>query len=470
MARAPDYQSIAGFDYIVSPHGDDFGPYTTGTTTDGLQEALVAAGPGGSVFVRAGTYNVHTNVLQKADNQMLACEPGVTFLAASDFKDPNNPNLAGPAGIQGILTLGRDATNDFDGFVFEGNGCLFDGQQLVFPGDYRRAAGGFTITGFNRNTTRFAIRNFRVQNCWDYGVAVGRANVHPSGFLGSLVGLVTVENFDVFKCAWVRVWAAEHVVVRSGRCRGIPGDQIRNGWFVTSQHQTSSPGNLVTRDVIFEDLFGDVLSGQSNHDTAFEVQAAGDLFTSADVTRDIIFRRCYLRGRLAYPSPFREDLFIDDALGGPASGVVESLTFEDFTFDGVAPFTRIVSNDAEGYITYDHCDLIAGSTLPPTSFSGTGDWKKSRPIIVRRPASGVAYLDENSPITVGASPFTFANTRRYTMVVVVSGGTVSSIQKIPRGGAAVPTGEVSGVYYLGAGDALRVTYTAAPTMTMAPWY
>ncbi len=129
---APSYQSIATFDYVVSPHSDDFGPFTSGTTTGGLQEALTTAGAGGSVFVRKGTYSLHTNIAQKGHDQTLFCEPGVTFLAASDY--------APGFGVVGMFSLGQDGTSDYDGFVFEGNGCLIDGQNFA-------STAGLFVTG-----------------------------------------------------------------------------------------------------------------------------------------------------------------------------------------------------------------------------------------------------------------------------------------------------------------------------------
>src|SRR6266480_4291089 len=153
---------LMNFDYTVNPRVDDFGPFTTGTLTDGLQEALSTAGNGGSVFVRSGTYNLHRSVAQKGNSQLLYCEPGVTFLAASDFSDTING--------AGMFSLGTDGTTDYDGFVFEGNGCLIDGQNFA-------GTGGICVNGFNREVWNFALRGFRAQNFQGYGASIGRGNV-----------------------------------------------------------------------------------------------------------------------------------------------------------------------------------------------------------------------------------------------------------------------------------------------------
>lgn len=70
-------------------------------------------------------------------------------------------------------------------------------------------------------------------------------------------------------------------------------------------------------------------------------------------------------------------------------------------------------------------------------------------------------------ITVGASAFSYQNLDGYRQIVVVNGGTVSQIA-YNRGGNIVSTGATQGAFPLDPGDILRVTYTAAPTMTKIP--
>ena len=66
-------------------------------------------------------------------------------------------------------------------------------------------------------------------------------------------------------------------------------------------------------------------------------------------------------------------------------------------------------------------------------------------------------------IVVGASPFTYTNTTAGEVSVVVSGGTVSSIQLV-RGGVGNIIGVTAGLITLSAGDALIVTYSVIPGM------
>jgi hypothetical protein len=73
-----------------------------------------------------------------------------------------------------------------------------------------------------------------------------------------------------------------------------------------------------------------------------------------------------------------------------------------------------------------------------------------------------------SAITVTASPFTYINQTGVTADVIVSGGTVSQIEFSRDGATFFGVGVTSGMLMLSPYDRLRVTYTAAPTMTLVP--
>ena len=71
-----------------------------------------------------------------------------------------------------------------------------------------------------------------------------------------------------------------------------------------------------------------------------------------------------------------------------------------------------------------------------------------------------------SPITVGVSPYTYSALVRGS--VIVSGGTVSAIAFSRDGTTFYTTGQTAGMFTLNAQDRLRVTYTGLPTMTFVP--
>lgn len=67
-------------------------------------------------------------------------------------------------------------------------------------------------------------------------------------------------------------------------------------------------------------------------------------------------------------------------------------------------------------------------------------------------------------ITVGASPFTY--TAPQGGAVIINGGTVSQVSYTRS--TSYVTGQTQGMFPVGAGDVLIVTYSGAPTMTFAP--
>ena len=69
-----------------------------------------------------------------------------------------------------------------------------------------------------------------------------------------------------------------------------------------------------------------------------------------------------------------------------------------------------------------------------------------------------------SVVTVGASPFSYTATA--AGVLVVDGGTVSAVS-LARGSVSA-TAPITGLFPLRNGDTVKVTYTAAPTLTWFP--
>jgi trimeric autotransporter adhesin len=79
-----------------------------------------------------------------------------------------------------------------------------------------------------------------------------------------------------------------------------------------------------------------------------------------------------------------------------------------------------------------------------------------------------AYRDEtrsNTALTVGASPYTYTNAGKATRVVSVQGGTVTSIG-LNQAQVLYGAGVTAGLFPLGPGDSITVTYTSAPNMRL----
>jgi hypothetical protein len=71
-------------------------------------------------------------------------------------------------------------------------------------------------------------------------------------------------------------------------------------------------------------------------------------------------------------------------------------------------------------------------------------------------------------IVVGASPFLYRNLSGFQERIIISGGTVSAVEFSRDNVNFVNLGETAGSFILDNADYLRVTHTAAPTMTAIP--
>jgi hypothetical protein len=89
------------------------------------------------------------------------------------------------------------------------------------------------------------------------------------------------------------------------------------------------------------------------------------------------------------------------------------------------------------------------------------------PEMVFAPPVETSFAQMPSTVTVGASPFTYLATSRQAVHVV--GGTVSGAS-YARGTTSLPLAIAAGgqILEMNAGDALTITYTVAPTITVIP--
>lgn len=78
------------------------------------------------------------------------------------------------------------------------------------------------------------------------------------------------------------------------------------------------------------------------------------------------------------------------------------------------------------------------------------------------------YSIQPSAISVTASPFTYINQTGGNADVIVSGGGISLLEFSRNGSTFFSTGSFYGMFTLSPYDRLRVTYSAAPTMTLVP--
>jgi hypothetical protein len=81
------------------------------------------------------------------------------------------------------------------------------------------------------------------------------------------------------------------------------------------------------------------------------------------------------------------------------------------------------------------------------------------------PAADTGYAQSASAVTLGASPATY--TASYRQGFHITGGTVSALS-MRRGAVFLPLAPGSQVIELSPGDAVNVTYSVAPTVTILP--
>jgi hypothetical protein len=79
-----------------------------------------------------------------------------------------------------------------------------------------------------------------------------------------------------------------------------------------------------------------------------------------------------------------------------------------------------------------------------------------------------ANYGPGTTVSVGASPFSFVNPLPVPANVMISGGTVTTIEFSPDGVNFTLFGLLGGQVHLNPGQVCRVTYVVAPTMTYFP--
>ena len=77
-----------------------------------------------------------------------------------------------------------------------------------------------------------------------------------------------------------------------------------------------------------------------------------------------------------------------------------------------------------------------------------------------------SYATAPSAITVGASPFVYTNNTAFNADVLISNGGIVTLEFSRDGSTYYSTGSYYGMFSLSPNDKLRVTYSAAPTMTL----
>jgi hypothetical protein len=149
--------------------GANFGPDTSGTTTNGIQEALNAISSGGTVFVRKGDYTLTSPIFNTGNNQTVIFEAGcsLTFSSSGSYANWNSDIVDIWVGCNFTTSANKSSTNTFNNVSWHGNGCTItcSGLQTAPNGEvvfgiiaylssslpapnYKVILEGFTANGF----------------------------------------------------------------------------------------------------------------------------------------------------------------------------------------------------------------------------------------------------------------------------------------------------------------------------------
>lgn len=135
--------------------------------------------------------------------------------------------------------------------------------------------------------------------------------------------------------------------------------------------------------------------------------------------------------------------------------------------------SEVFADGDEFTIVSQPCRVQAGKTVSNiitdvrAFTNGTG----AGPLVVEIDYLGLLPVDaqgDAAAITPGASPYAYQNIGTKPQDVIVSGGTVSAVAFSRDGATYFGLGQTAGMFRLGVGDFLKVTYSVAPTMTAVP--
>ena len=134
---------------------------------------------------------------------------------------------------------------------------------------------------------------------------------------------------------------------------------------------------------------------------------------------------------------------------------------------GLALVHDTTSNKVKTHISLNGGTLINSNTTTTNSIFDGSNWT----LDVVSPPSLTRWSLPNARIDVivGSSPYSYSNTGPTEQQIIVVGGTVSEIDLLIGGNAAVNTGVTSGAFLLNRGDSIKVTYSVAPTMIALPY-
>jgi hypothetical protein len=389
--------------------GADFGPDTQGTTMNGLDSAI-ASGAGIIYVLNNGTHNwsPSATVGSVQNGQVVVFEGGCTV-------NWNTTN---------IIVVGGNAagTTQYSHNIWIGNGTHIINKSSGETGIYVRGimchVSGFELDGNGAGAIHAVIQTPTAGGPQPVNCTL--SNIHIYNFTGP-TGTIPLTFNGATNCAMYDCF--------------VDGSSISSTDDYSLLYVNCDNGNTSNCKFVRCRTKGNGASGQ-----CLEVQ--GNENGNPYSTQYLLFEDCTFNSGTSdavLAAAGHGGPYLDDNNNSGSSAFINNITFSNCNWINCI-MTYQSSTSHFGYVRYE------GGM--PSGFSGT---------LLGRSAG------QTTAITVGASPFTYINGSGFLVDVVVSGGTVSAISI-----DGVSTGLTAGVFSLGVGHSLTVTYSAAPTMTLIP--
>jgi len=408
-----------------------------------IQSALNSGS--GMFYVKGGTYSITAPIYYTSSNQALMLDPAVVIQPLTSFEFPAAPYSGNDGWGIFTLTLNTALTETYSNVYLFGNGAT------IYPGNTVVSTNGGNVISIMGISTLQQPRNIVVMDLQ----IIDSVNNFCVYVAGNIDQNTTTSDYDPLPqsrinnvlISGIYIHAAEdlqsgmNLIALYGSTQGVKVQQC----YVDCSAVYTSTGidydpiiiNSATgdtHDVLVEDC---TFISNGSTGQVFEV-IGGNVMDRT--TEGVYFKNCAFIASGASSTVYAGNGggYIDQNNNQGATSYVHNITFDNCRFTYVGITLQSTVSDF-GYIKF-----INGSDVPPLSGSITG----------------ISPNGGGAAITVGASPFSYTNSDGFEEYVVVSGGTVSAITL-----DAISTGQTAGVFILGVGDTLEVTYSAAPTMT-----
>lgn len=430
--------------HIIAPYSSDgdYGPFTSGTSTSGFQEALDNGS--GVYYVRAGTYTINEGVAPTADYTVVIFESGVTINSTL----PSATVLFNFSSVSTITDTTHNTNPSATPFIFiayRGNHATIN---LVQNNSNASAFG--CIGSGNNGTAQSTQSSFLYIDDFVINIS-GTAGSNAIFFSAGYAVTVTPSLLNSVHNVYV-----SNLHIKSTVSGGVASviscyGGVNTAYFNNIMIDGSGIANTVTdysllsaysksgatTNVYFQNI---VLISNGEIGQIFELQGCTET-TGTVITQNVKFVNCqFVSPSSGVVYAGSGGAFIDDNNGTSNGSYVNRITFDSCVFNKVG-ITFQNTSTYFGFVRFINTTVTSTGTLN----GRTGNY--------------------TTAITVGPSPFQYySSSDGMDEIIIVTGGTVTQIDI-----NGINTGLTSGAFILPNGPGtlscnIKVTYTAAPSM------